>query len=728
MSYIGKNPKFNTGTFLPQSAQPTNPVEGMIYYDDGTTNTEGVYKYQNSAWEFIGSLVDHLKLNPLAADPLTPVNGQIFYSDGTARAEGLWEYNNGAWQRVGGQNSDLSVLRQFDAEDQDLTGFTNIAINSSSPIDGEYQYSVTSFTASFPTVSIAERNQNKENAVELHYKMTSGTAKLVVKDNAANVLEELQIEATSTASKVVVPFFVSTSVTSVQLEIEDVSSATGLLIDDVVFTDTPFSLANLNQVSEWIDGGTWTITSTGTNPTKGTTNLDQIWYRRVGGDMHIRGEYRQTAGGSAGTGGYLIGIPGGYSIDTTKVAEFGTAPGSQTMVQSTNTVGHGFITASGLGENAVHNFYVFDATNLATTGTTKTFMGNWGQSWANLGDASTTVSFYVIVPIDGWSETVEHVITPAKSNLSNWETENTIPITATVSSPTKGTVTRENIRWRRIGDSAEIFYEFESTAAGTAGSGTYLIGLPAALSGLTIDTSKVHASTAAEFESVVGFGHLSQASNGLANFSTDVQLKVYDTTTLVVALQRPSTDNKQLWDSSFLGFDNTQKTFSWRVVVPIAEWNSDAEFLAAVPVQRIAYIKDVKGNGVASQSLTSGVDNIRDLNTVEGDSSIISLSSNQIVLQPGRYEIDCHVPANNTAEQKAYFYNVSDSTYDIIGTTGYDSGALNTESRVIGRIEITTAKTYEIRQRTALSGTGGITFNPVSQGNVYTQVRIIKIK
>lgn len=50
MAYIGKNPKQNTSTFTPQSADPTNPVEGMVHHSDGTARAEGRWVYQNSAW------------------------------------------------------------------------------------------------------------------------------------------------------------------------------------------------------------------------------------------------------------------------------------------------------------------------------------------------------------------------------------------------------------------------------------------------------------------------------------------------------------------------------------------------------------------------------------------------------------------------------------------------------------------------------------------------------
>lgn len=139
MAFVGNNLKVNTSTLVPQSAQPSNPTEGMIYYDDGTVNTEGVYKYQNGAWEFIGSLVDHLKLNPLSADPSTPVTGQTYYSDGTAREAGLWVYDGTFWQPVGRNTGSLDYFYSENFESVQLsdivtTGTITKALETANPI------------------------------------------------------------------------------------------------------------------------------------------------------------------------------------------------------------------------------------------------------------------------------------------------------------------------------------------------------------------------------------------------------------------------------------------------------------------------------------------------------------------------------------------------------------------------------------------------------------------
>jgi hypothetical protein len=67
---------------------------------------------------------------------------------------------------------------------------------------------------------------------------------------------------------------------------------------------------------------TWTsstigITATTTNPAKGTTTLDIIRYRALGGKTYqVEMMYNQTTAGAAGSGIYLCTLPGGLSFDT----------------------------------------------------------------------------------------------------------------------------------------------------------------------------------------------------------------------------------------------------------------------------------------------------------------------------------------------------------------------------------------------------------------------------
>ena len=40
----------NSINIAPQSADPSSPAEGDVFYSDGTSQTEGIYVYKNAAW------------------------------------------------------------------------------------------------------------------------------------------------------------------------------------------------------------------------------------------------------------------------------------------------------------------------------------------------------------------------------------------------------------------------------------------------------------------------------------------------------------------------------------------------------------------------------------------------------------------------------------------------------------------------------------------------------
>lgn len=50
MAYIGKQPSVNRLKLQPQSADPSNPEEGDVFYSDGTSRTKGAYQYIASNW------------------------------------------------------------------------------------------------------------------------------------------------------------------------------------------------------------------------------------------------------------------------------------------------------------------------------------------------------------------------------------------------------------------------------------------------------------------------------------------------------------------------------------------------------------------------------------------------------------------------------------------------------------------------------------------------------
>lgn len=355
---------------------------------------------------------------PLSADPSNPKEGQLFYSDGTIRAEGLWVYKNSNWSQVGAGVSDKSVYGQFDAEDQATTGFTNISVSGSGPINQDNSYLVSSFPASLPAVSLNPRNKLKENSVELHYTLASGTAKAVVKDQTAAIISEVELEATNDPQKVILSHFVTGSMSDLTLEFQDVSSATSLKVDDIIFSDDPFTYKNIQEENRFsariANNGTASITSQSTN--------------------FIASVTRSAAG----------------RIDYTFVAGFFTQAPSVVAAPSKTTV--------------VFNDRTVNVTNITTSGFT-TFL-----TTASTGSAQDDdVEISVMRQGSDYKQPAEHVITPAKATLTD-------PEVYTPTSQGFGTLNTNTVRWHREGAFMVIRGNFVS---GTVDGNEAQIGLPA---------------------------------------------------------------------------------------------------------------------------------------------------------------------------------------------------------------------------------------------------------
>lgn len=143
-----------------------------------------------------------------------------------------------------------------------------------------------------------------------------------------------------------------------------------------------------------------------------------------------------------------------------------------------------------------------------------------------------------------------------------------LTIGGTGSAPTKGTIVRDIAQWRREGSDMLIRYDYEASAAGAAGSGTYLFPLPA---GFSVDTSIV--GTTSQNEIIVGSGILGNKGDGLSSATRDIFVNVHDSNNL--SLSNKDTINSYLKvGSSSFALSEAEYLISYTVRVPIAGWNS----------------------------------------------------------------------------------------------------------------------------------------------------------
>jgi hypothetical protein len=146
---------------------------------------------------------------------------------------------------------------------------------------------------------------------------------------------------------------------------------------------------------------------------------------------------------------------------------------------------------------------------------------------------------------------------------------------------------------------------------------------------------------------------------------------------------------------------------------------------------RVAYVKDVKASGTDGGTATSGSYQTRTLNTLEGDSSFVSLSSNQFTLQPGTYQIEASAPTRQVQDNRIKLRNITDSSDTIIGQNSRVASSVQdgVNASLTGTFAITSAKVFEIQHRvsstTATIGYGGAC--SFGDSEIYTTVKIEKI-
>ena len=148
------------------------------------------------------------------------------------------------------------------------------------------------------------------------------------------------------------------------------------------------------------DAGVLVIGATTTAPTKGPTATDRVLYDRDGQYANVRMEYRQSSGGSNGSGDYLFQMPDGLKIDTDLVKAYATVEGTGTWLAD-NNVGSfsAWSTANNLGGVVV----VYDEENVRFFGDDANLEGVVSSAYNALGSGNIVYVANFRVPVKGWS-------------------------------------------------------------------------------------------------------------------------------------------------------------------------------------------------------------------------------------------------------------------------------------------------------------------------------------
>jgi hypothetical protein len=147
---------------------------------------------------------------------------------------------------------------------------------------------------------------------------------------------------------------------------------------------------------------------------------------------------------------------------------------------------------------------------------------------------------------------------------------------------------------------------------------------------------------------------------------------------------------------------------------------------------KVAYIKDLKPSGTHGGDCVAGAYVKRDLNSISGDSTFVSIANNQIFLAPGTYRFDISAPGYLENLHKAKLVNTTSGQTVLIGTTERSHvqyGGVS-HSKIIGEVIISEASSFEIQHRCTTSRTivGFGVASSFGEDEVYTQVKVEKVK
>lgn len=344
-----------------------------------------------------------------------------------------------------------------------------------------------------------------------------------------------------------------------------------------------------------------------------------------------------------------------------------------------------------------------NATELVST-SIKLDTGDFLSIGSNASVSSSAVDGYLNIAARA---DVDHIITPAKSSLTEW-----IQYTPTFSG--YGTVTNIDFWYRRLGDSIQIMGK---ATTGTVAASEAQIGLPS-VGGVqyTVDSTVV--------STVRASGEIN-LNQGTANV-------VWPLLTGGDAFLNIGVDTSgQLTPANANAIHGSSEDFSVFADVPIDELDTSAAFLASIPVQKVAVLTNTVSSGTSVAGAAAGSYATRTLNTASGDTEILTLSANQFTLGTGKYKIDFTGTVFRVDANKSKIRNITDSTDDIIGTAEFnDTGSSGSSSHGSGKLELTSAKTFELQTRVGvLNGTDGFgRAASFGDSEVYNPVTITKIE
>lgn len=710
MSYTGNNPRIITQQYRPQSSDPANPVEGMIFRADGTSRSIGLWEYKSGSWQPLGASTGGLD-----------IAFQLFGNENLS----TWSNGNNASFLGGGS----------------LAG--TLAYITSGQLNGDRSYQYTQAAGSLndylaspvQSIPLKFRGNNATFYFNYNYNGNSTDIEAVVYDvtNAALIslpANSLIPISSSTSSLYKMNVNIPSTCEEIRIgfQVKVVNSGKILNFDDLVLSADVTQYADPSTVTEW-QSYTPTFTGLGT-----VTNNSFLW-RRVGDSIEINGS---VTSGTSAAALFSFSLPSGYTLNTAKIGKSNTTAAAGVMVgeyaQDTTANLAGYI-VSALGTSTTL-LYAGSSINGVAKLTP--------QNGSSIFGSSANISFKTRVPVAGLSASNPQIIAASDSFSSDTAqfvyagsatyTLATLPnapvgtfITWTyASSSNTATQTNAAAPSQSVSDmnvnGVRLFTRAYNAASTSGNPARIAINIGRNFKGKSLDIYKAVAK--ATQGSLDFWGYNTTAAYG-------AMIKDYNESTGILLLDAGFNDTSSNTSRAFYFSDFTTQTDGYVVINA-----SKSPALVGVPqVQpRIATLKDLKAASTNGGTFTSGAWRTRELNTLVDNTGIVTnLASNQFILPAGEYYIEASAPGFDVDGHQAKLYNITDAADVILGSSEFsDSGGSHppTNSLVKGTFIISSAKTFELQHRCATTSTAnngfgrGVTFG----SNIYTQVSLTKIK
>ena len=624
---------------------------------------------------------------PQASDPTNPIDGDIFFSNGSPRSKGFHKWQDGQWQVLGGSGG--GGLDVFFKEDHEVNGIGDYTDGNNATVDGggtldgtlsldtsteiagsqsaKYTMGASSTNDYILGVSVAldEKQKNKEIAFTQYYKYDGADddikAFLYDVTNAEIIPgTTINLPAQANSKRLTIQAFIKDSIDNVKIGYQVLVGNSGkiLIWDDIEGTGNPLVFTEI--VSENVFSAR--VTSADTVTTENENFIASVV--------------------SSSTGIYVYTFVTGF---------FSVIPSINVTAETAS------LYAAIVAES--------------TTGFTVQFRTDAGTL--------TDTDQAILIQRQG-----DDYTPPQEALLQNsTEGDNWTAYTPTITG--LGTPSGIDFRWKRYGDTIRI------RGYGIAGTVTAVALSVSIPSGLTIDTVKVGSA-----DSTYKAGEFQRYNVGSTTTSQLMSLFVDVSTSTTLFYVCENFPNDTIFDKDLgSGITQTGDAFFLDILLPIANWDIENSRQLVSPLIRTAYASYSPVNTTVGGTATTGSYAELVLDTLEGDTSFISLSSNKLTIAAGTYLLKGFSSCFRTGTFKTKIVkDPSGSPSDIIIGSSAESGTADgstTVSLVDGRFIFATSTVINLQGRadSTTGGTSGLGI-PASFGEVevHRKLEITKIR